>query len=1009
MKTFLPIFLLFSCGLSAQQRAVWFEHIGMESGLSHGYVTALCRDHRGFLWIGTGRGGLNRYDGCEMKVYRHDEGDSLSFCDDNIVSILEDSDGYIWVGTFSNGVCRLNPANGKSQNFNKQNGKLLGNGGNHLFKDGSGGIWTSNMNGVEYYDPKDQRFVPLPASKVVKVCDASDFDTSGILWGGGLGLTRIDLNTQGFQHYMPYPDTSDVFFGDINTSNVEGDRHGNIWVKTWGGGLLRFRPEYEQFERFLWIPESKAPNYQNIAFDIAETFDARGNRNFWVAAEHGLFKFPLGPKDFPALKKTHEFFDNQSGVGLDDYPKVLLADDEGNLWGGSEYTGLFRCNTRQENFQVIKKVKEGGIDHIEVAANGDIFVCGDGDPLAILDAGFGRKTVFHRFLPAMHPTEGRVCWAAVRDETSGIIYAATLDGLVAYDAQKGSMRWFQDNPSDSTGLYYRRITHVFPLGNDRLLLGLWSRPLQVFDASTGKNVKTFEGGVIVRHIRKTAEGNIWICAEGRLLIFDAQKIDITDYTPDPDRVYYDIYTDANGGTWLATDVGLYLFDVPSRRILAHYGTAEGLPNNVITSMCGDSLGRLWLRTSLGICHFDPATRQCHTLRAADGLVFGALPDWMGQMPDGRIWLSFNGGHLEIFKPERIKTPQPSRIYITGMKINERDTLPDVPFERIPEIRLRPGENDLTFTYTAIDLESPGKTNFLYRIDGLQQHWTRAGKTRMATFVNLPPGTYTFRVRPEDAGDSDAWDATLRVVVTDYFWQRAWFEILSVVVLTGLLFSLFFYGYTRHLRLRHLQVKSQLDLQEERNRISRDLHDDLGSGLGAIGLLSDIALSKTGSAEMRIEVGKIAESSRDLSAKIREIIWAASARNDTLEKLIGYLHQYAVSLFAGSDIELRAHLPADLPAATVPGERRRAVFLAFKEALNNIIRHANATRADLQFAYTDQQLTVRIGDNGRGFDPLTIDDSGNGLVNMRQRVEGAGGQFRLESGDNGTVVTFILPL
>ncbi len=222
-------------------------------------------------------------------------------------------------------------------------------------------------------------------------------------------------------------------------------------------------------------------------------------------------------------------------------------------------------------------------------------------------------------------------------------------------------------------------------------------------------------------------------------------------------------------------------------------------------------------------------------------------------------------------------------------------------------------------FSAIDLNNFGQTNFRYMLEGLQTEWVSAGKNHRAAFVNLQPGEYTFRVRPEDAGEDSFYDATLKFVVTDYFWQRSWFKFSGIALLAGLLISLAFMENARRLRLRNLRLQARISIQEERNRISRDLHDDLGSSLGAISLLSDIALTKTNQKELRTEIRKIAESAHELSEKIHEIIWAANPKNDTMERFVSYLHQYAVSLMGDGNYDLKAQIPKDIPATAISGE------------------------------------------------------------------------------------------
>ncbi len=555
---YLLLLLSLPCLLKAQQRATWFENFGMEIGLSHPNVVALCRDSRGFLWIGTGGGGLNRYDGCEMKVYRHRDNDSLSLCHDLVRSILEDSAGYLWVGT-DGGISRFNPANGRCQNFTAQDSTLFANYLNYLFKDTQGHIWTGNSGGIERFDSIKQRFIHLQGSDSAQVSGHSAFDASGRLWGGGWnGIKLLDTATSKFKPYLAYPDAPPEQYNSLNGNSVKIDRCNNIWATTWGGGLLRFHPDSEVFEKFIWMPKPEFPDQRNVPTDIAETFDFKGKRIFWIATVEGIFKFPLAPQDFPSLKKPHEYFDRQSESGLEHgHPSVLLSDQEGNLWGGSAGQGIFRYNFRQENFRAIRKIKEGAIAQLTFAKNGDILVCGSTDPLVILDAKFRRKKIFHRFSSNMHPSESRICWDVAKDEASGIVYTATFDGLVAYSEKTGKTRWYKYDPVDSTGLLSRKVTNILPLGNGRLLLGFWRRPLQLFDAASGKSVKVLIVKEIVRQIKKTADGKIWICTERQLLSFDPEKEKTSDITPInvKDGAYWDIFLDARGRTWLATTEG----------------------------------------------------------------------------------------------------------------------------------------------------------------------------------------------------------------------------------------------------------------------------------------------------------------------------------------------------------------------------------------------------------------------------------------------------------------------
>ncbi len=571
---------------------------------------------------------------------------------------------------------------------------------------------------------------------------------------------------------------------------------------------------------------------------------------------------------------------------------------------------------------------EATILQILFTQNGEALVCSEyKNPLSILDTRQQWKKTFRNLPPGSTDGAGEVCWSAAEDEEDGLIYAATFQGLVAYNAKSGKFRWYRWNPKDSTGIAGPKVTGVLPLGKGQLLLSFWKNGTQVFDACNGKGVWHIQDKHISNNVWciRRIDGVIWVGTEWALYTFDPQKRSMTEMTPPAERgvQYYDVLKDRQGRFWLGTNHGLYQFDPQNHRILEKYTAEDGLAGFAINTLAEDSLGRLWLGSPDQLILFNPDSRKFYSF---DKEILPPGNIW--RSPDGKFWLGAVN-QIRIFNPGWFRDPRPSRVYITGLKINEKDSLPDIPFEHIPQIRLQPGQDALTFSYTAIDLDDFGKTRFRYILEGLQTEWVHAGKNRQAAFVNLKPGVYTFRVRPEDAGGDAFYDATLKVIVTDYFWQRLWFKGAAFALLTGLVTSLLFLDYTRRLRARNERLRARLAVEDERNRISRDLHDDLGSGLGAIRLLSDIALSKSGdNTILRAEVAKIAASAHELSEKIHEIIWAANPKNDTAEHLIGFLHRYAVTLFADSPYDLHARIPEEIPSAAITGDLRRALFLVY---------------------------------------------------------------------------------
>lgn len=1009
MKRLLILLLCIPYLLAAQKQTAYFEHIGMETGLTNLSILSLCRDSRGFLWIGTDGGGLNRYDGHAMEVYRHSEKDSLSVCDDHINNILEDREGHIWIGT-NGGVSRLNPANGKCEHFTPKNGRLRGGYGSLLFRNKKGQIWVGNHGSLSWFDSLNRRFVAHPAIDSTEVLNYASFDTGGRLWAGTLnGIRMIEPGADTALHITTLLNGTSGKPKDLGSTGVHIDASNNIWVTTWGNGLLRLNPESFHFEQFIWVPKPKFPGMANVPAAVAETFDSKGNRTLWIAADHGLFKFPLPAQAFPDLRLPHEHFDDQLETGLPlDRITALLADSGRNIWTGTSTNGLYRYNTRQENFQTLKNTKNGGISQISFAWDGTVIVTGMDDPLALFDQQLRRKKVFHRFSPQMDISEGRVSWEAAKDEESGILYVGTFDGLVAYDEKTNRTRVFRYNPEDSTGLLWRKIINVFPVGNNRLLLGFWKRHLQLFDARVGKSIKVFsKQNIIIRRIKKTTDGQIWICTESGLLRYDPVGVEMDTVIPPSGRRLWDIHRDTRSRYWLGTDKGLWLFDARSGHITAKYGVEQGLPGNDIYAICEDKLGRLWLMTELGLCFFDPETHRSYTIGQSEGLLFGNNAYVMNQSPDGRIWLAWQN-QIQRFWPELVETPKPSRIYITGLKINEKDTLPDIPFEQIPEIRLRPGQNALTFSYTAIDLESFRKTNFLYRLEGLQNDWVRAGKNRTAAFVNLPAGVYTFRVRPEDAGDSAAFDAVLRVRVTDFFWQRAWFRALVLVLLSA--FTVFAYNRwtNQRLRLRLADLERERALENLRLDIAQDIHDEVGSALTKISLSAQFAamLPELTAPDFREKLRQIGAEARNVALQLGEIVFAINPRYDRFGEVQAYFREKGREFLEEAQISSRFDLPPAPGNPAVPPHVKRQLYMLYRECLNNIVKHAGAQSVGITFRLDENERNylLEIRDDGKGFDPENTRRFGSGLKGMHTRAEKIGAVLEIETAPGkGTLV------
>jgi signal transduction histidine kinase len=331
----------------------------------------------------------------------------------------------------------------------------------------------------------------------------------------------------------------------------------------------------------------------------------------------------------------------------------------------------------------------------------------------------------------------------------------------------------------------------------------------------------------------------------------------------------------------------------------------------------------------------------------------------------------------------------------------------------PSVTVPPGHEQLEIHYTGLNFSAPGEVRFKYRLEGHETAWTEAGDTRVAYYPNVPPGNYRFHVI---AGNEDGvWNETggvLEVTVQPQFWQTWWFRTAVILCLAGIVVAVVRYLSTQKLRRQLQWLQQQEALEKERSRIARDLHDQLGANLTQVALLGEMAeADKHSPAEIESHAQQISQTARETTRSLDEIVWAVNPSNDTLEGLVNYACKHAQEYLALAGVRYRAEVPAQLPAVNIPPEVRHNVFLAFKEAVNNVVKHAQASEVRVRLQLQPGNFTLSIEDNGRGLGgrDANATPTRNGLRNMRKRMEDIHGEFSISPGTGGgTIVCLVVP-
>jgi signal transduction histidine kinase len=456
---------------------------------------------------------------------------------------------------------------------------------------------------------------------------------------------------------------------------------------------------------------------------------------------------------------------------------------------------------------------------------------------------------------------------------------------------------------------------------------------------------------------------------------------------------------------------------------------------VICHIADDGQGNFWMSSYGGIFRVSKdelnrcadgrlETVNCVVYGKADGLstleCSGGFQPAGCRTPDGRLWFPTIKG-LAVVDPASVKiNPFPPPVLIQEVTVDDQPVSMPGP-GAAAKLRIQPGKHRFEFRYTGLSLVAPEKVRFKYRLDGLESEWVDVDTRRVAYYSYLKPGDYTFRVTA--CNNDGVWSeqgAALAFTVQPWFWQTWWFASGAVLAGIGAVGGAARYITRRRLHKKMERLERQRVLENERARIAKDIHDDLGASLARIMLLSQSDRAEgEDSQQVVTRLGKVYLTARELTRTMDEIVWAVSPHHDTLDSLVNYLGKFSQDYLNVAGIRCRLVVPIQLPAWPLTAEVRHSLFLAFKEALHNVVKHASATEVRISLALAESGFSASIEDNGIGFDPAAVGAAatvrdplriagGNGLTNMRKRIKGIGGECQMDSAPGkGTTVRFIV--
>jgi ligand-binding sensor domain-containing protein len=785
------------------------------NGLSNAWVQSIVKDSRGFLWFGT-QDGLNRYDGNGIKIYRHDSMDPTSLPSSTAGALFEDTKKRLWIGSgWSNrGVALYDPERDRFKTYLPNPGQTAGNDVRTILEDRRGQLWLGTNNGIARLDPESgmiKRFPLVPEGSTgapAGIVSSLFEDSQNRFWiGTNEGLLRFDRARGKYARWAAESNELEKL-ARAEIWDFYEEPSGALWIASLDEGLFRLDVGKRQGMRY--VPDPRDP--RSISHARVRRIVAADDDTLDVGTENG----GLNILDLRTRTFTHEIADPEDDASLSSNSIWgMYLDDQGILWIGTYNGGVNSTSPLGQRFQWIR-ARRGGLSDAHVSSVmedhlGNLWIGTDGGGLNRLDRRTGAFTYF-RHDSINDATIGSDAVFALLEDSSRKIWVGGWDsGLCRLDPAAGRVTRFRHDPNDPTSIVNDNVWRILELRTGELLV-VTHFGADLFDRKTGIFTHLFErdrvAGEVFFSAAEDREGNLWIAGSTFVGHLDRRTGQMKSYRNDPQDPNslgagwtQAVLIDTAGNVWLGTEGGLTCIVAETQK-MRRYTTADGLPNNAVTSILEDASGSIWLATNRGLSKFEDATKipdkpTFLNFDVHDGLQgheFARNAACRGKR--GEMFFGGSRG-LNSFYPGRIQqNPYVPPVVLTDLKIFNKSAEIGAPgspltkaIARTKALTLSYKHTMVTFEFAALNFVFPRKNQYAYMIEGFDKDWNAVGTQRFATYTNLPHGKFTLRVR--GSNNDGVWNdegVSLKIRVTPPFWRTTWFLACAGFAITGAAFG-----------------------------------------------------------------------------------------------------------------------------------------------------------------------------------------------------------------------------
>ncbi|QIA06422.1 ligand-binding sensor domain-containing protein [Draconibacterium halophilum] len=1005
----LLLFLAMSFSGYAGQKQLLFNGITTDDGLVSSNILSITQDQHGFIWIGT-YDGLHRYDSKELKIYQNRNNQPNSLADNLIRSLYVDNKNNMFVGT-NTGISLYDKKTDQFINFSQDTSSCLYSlnfQANKITSDDKGNIWiASNVGLVKFnraenncelftHDSSNQESISN------SFCTGLHIDSFNRLWiSTQKGINLFNSENKSFKLVSEGVNGND--YSDYVFREMTEDQNKNLWINS-EDGLFRIKLAENSAEKLQhFAPTPDDPN--SISENMLSAIYVDQENNLWIGAENsGLYLFNRTKQNFDVVVSNGRSVQNLQDISVN----AIFQDNAGNLWIGTYGHGVLTITKNSYAISLFQDIVAENQTYTSTLVNAfledsraNIWIGTDGNGIL----KFNKSTrKFKNFSTQNSGLGNDYILSMIEDDNQNLWLASWDGGLIRFNPENETFTSFTTENSAIPG---NKIYTVAKGENNKIWLGSHYGGLILFEPSENRftsinKISNDLGENTVNVVKPDSKGNLYVGTTKGLVIYNPSDKRVEKIEGDSARLdignleINDVNVENDTSIWVGTLMGMFHFN-PETNKTRRFTTADGLPGDIINAIINDNSGVLWVTTSNGICRFKPGNSSITVFNKNDGMQSNEFRP-RSALVDSEGYLYFGGiNGFNIINPQKIvRNNHVPKVQFTGFDIFHmvvKPGDPNSPLDKIiPEtdkIVLNYDQSVLTFHFAVLDFTSPNKNEHAYMLENFDSDWTYSENERQATYTNLDPGEYIFRVK--GANNDGVWNeegASLIVVVKPPWWQTWWFKTLLVLAIGFTVLSIFYVRIKSLERQKHIlekrveeRTRELAKLNATKDKLFSIISHDLRSPFNVILGYADVLKEQYKSFDedtMNNVLSDLKESGENAFNLLENLLNWSSAQRGTIDfspikttarEITGSIMPEVTSIAKKKNIEIVNHVSGkDIPLMA----DKNMLSLVFRNLLTNAVKFSNpGNKVWIDAEIKSDEVIFSIKDEGIGITPQKV--------------------------------------